>query len=526
VNRPMRKVGVFIGVLFVALFFNLNWVQVVKGSSYRDNPANRRVLLNEYASPRGQIVATGSAVAQSKATGGELKYLRTYSDGPVYAPVTGYYSFIYGSNGIESAENSILSGDSDQLFTSKLANILTGRDPRGGQVDLTINRQAQEAAYNAMKVVKNGKTTYKKGAVVALDPSTGAILAAVSTPSYDPNPLADHDESVVEKAWHTYTTDPDDPMLDRALNQTYPSGSIFKIIDSAAALEKSYGVTQRIPAPNSYWPLDPSKTSACKSGSACVENFDGEQCDPANSKTATLAQAFAKSCNTAFAMLAVNSISGTALAAKAKQFGLDQAPPSIPLSVAPSTIGSPSDLSDPAALAQTSIGQRDVAITPLQGAMLASAVANDGTLMTPYLVADERKPNLSILKKTEPTQMSTVLSPDLDQQLVQLMDGVVNGGQGISGNTGGSAAINDIPGVVVGGKTGTADHGVPDKNGKQPPPHAWFSGFAMKNGTAKIAVAVIIEDGGVNGNETTGGQAAGPVAKAVMEAYLKSPEGN
>jgi peptidoglycan glycosyltransferase len=361
--------------------------------------------------------------------------------------------------------------------------------------------------------------------VVALDPKTGAILAAVSTPSYDPNALASHIQSTVINAYQKDTTDPNQPMLNRAFDQLYPPGSVFKIVDSAVALKDGLTPTTKIPAANSYWPLDPTRTSACPSNleAACVENFDGEQCQ--NGKTATLAFALAKSCNTAFAQLAVDKLTGPALAAQAKLFGIDEAPPQVPLSVAPSTIGSPADLTDPAALAQTSFGQRDVAITPLQAAMISAAVANNGTLMKPYLVASELKPNLSVLSRTTPQQMSQVLDPTLNTQLVSMMEGVVNNAAS-TGATGYPAAIHDIPGVIVGGKTGTADHGVPDKNGKQPPPHAWFSGFALKNGDPKIAVAVIIEDGGVQGNETTGGLAAGPVAKKVMEAYLKSLPGS
>jgi peptidoglycan glycosyltransferase len=191
------------------------------------------------------------------------------------------------------------------------------------------------------------------------------------------------------------------------------------------------------------------------------------------------------------------------------------------LAVAKSTIGSADDLNDRGKLAHTSFGQQDVRITPLQGAMIAAAAANGGTLMKPYLVQQELGPNLSVLSDTKPTQLSQVLDSEQDQQLQQMMNAVVNSSQG----TGQAARITDLQGVTVGGKTGTADTGI-FKNGKQTPPHAWFSGYALRNGNAKIAVAVIIENGGVAGNETTGGLAAAPVAKAVMEAYLRSAAGH
>lgn len=514
-NRPIRKVGAALAVLLAAVFVNLNFVQVVKGNDYRNHVGNSRVLLTEYSSPRGQIVVQGSAVAQSVATTDELKYLRKYPGGPVYAPVTGYYSYIYGDSGIEDAENAVLSGDDPRLFGSQLADILTGRDKRGGSVVLTLNKAAQEAAYAAMK---GGDGTLRRGAVVALDPTTGAILAAVSTPSFDPSVLSSHDSTKISNAWSSLLKDPQNPLLNRAFNQNYPPGSVFKIVVSAAALKAGLKPTQQIPAPNSYWPLGGSGPCPANKQAPCVENFNGETCD--NGKTAALEFAFAKSCNTAFSELTVDKLGASKLAAEAQLFGFDGDRLQVPLSVAPSTIGDPATLTDKAALAQTAFGQRNVRMTPLQGAMLASAVANEGVLMKPYLVAQERGPNLSLLSSTQPEQLNQVLDPQLNSQLQQMMIGVVTSPEG----TGHSAQITDIPNVVVGGKTGTADTGI-FNNGVETPPHAWFSGFALQNGIPKIAVAVIIENGGVNGNETTGGEAAAPVAKSVMEAYLKSTSG-
>src|SRR3954452_21220629 len=198
-NKPIRKVSIALALLFLALFANLNVVQVFQGDKYRNDSDNRRVLLNEYASARGAIInAKGDNIAYSVKTSDELKYQRKYTQGPIYPPATGYYSFVYGtggdSGGIESLENDILSGDSSDLFTTKLGNILTGRNPRGGSVELTLNRDAQVAAYKAMR---GGNGKLRRGAVVALDPSTGAILAMVSTPSYDPNKLASHNSDAI-----------------------------------------------------------------------------------------------------------------------------------------------------------------------------------------------------------------------------------------------------------------------------------------------------------------------------------------
>jgi penicillin-binding protein A len=555
-NRPIRKVTIAFAVLFLALFVNLNVVQVVRGSDYRNDPNNRRVLLNEYASSRGQIVVQGTNVADSTKTADELKYLRKYRSGAVYAPATGFYSFIYGSSGIEDAENGVLSGDDSRLFTNRLSALLTGRNPTGGSVDLTLNAAAQTAAYKAMQT-KGGQ--YKRGAVVALDPTTGKVLALVSTPSYDPNQLASHDSNAIVKAYGCYSalnqdkniaaqiavrkkkckglpddptamfakhpTDPG-PMFNRALSGTYPPGSIFKIIDSAAAVNTDltskrsatkYTAPTVVPAPNYYWPLDETRTSACPANQsgACIENFEGEACQ--NGHTATLLYAFAKSCNTAFAKLAVDQLGARGLADEARKFGLDTAPHSTPLGVAQSTIGSQALLAkDNSALAQTAFGQRDARVTPLQAAMLASAVANYGTLLRPYLVDSERRPNVSVLHKTAPDEQSQVISTDGDAQLVKLMDAVVSSPEG----TGAPARITQFgQKVVVGGKTGTADVG--ETSASKVAPDAWFTGFAMVKGAPRIAVAVLVENGGVQGNEATGGLAAGPIAKKVMTAYLK-----
>ncbi len=495
-NRQIRKVAAAVGVLVLALLVNLTFVQVVKGDEYRNHPGNRRVILAEYSNPRGPIVVDGTPVAESVATSDELKYLRRYPNGPVYAPVTGYYSIIYGPSGLEQTENDVLTGTDSRLFGQRVADILTGRNPQGGSVDLTLNRAAQETAYRDMQG--------KRGAVVALDPATGAILAAVSTPSYDPNTLSSHDADEVEAAWQALKpADPQTPLINRAFSNTYPAGSTFKIMVAAAALKAGIKPTDRIPAP------DVLKLPG--TGNATLRNFDGERCG--DGQTDTLDHALTISCNTAFAQLCL-TLGQDKVEDQVRQFGMDGRTRNVPLPVAGSTIGA---VQNDAQLAQSCIGQFNVQITPLQDAMLSAAVANGGTLMTPFLVKDERAHNLSVVSTTQPSQIGTVLDPDLNQQLVGMMQDVVAKG------TGTPAAITNINGVVVGGKTGTADNGPQRSDGSYVnPPHAWFTGFALQNGNPKIAVAVLVENGGVSGNETTGGKAAGPIAKDVMVAYLNS----
>ncbi len=491
-NRPIRRVTIFVGILLLAVVLNLNWVQVIKADSLKNNSANRRTVLDQYKRQRGSIVLQGSGtpVAESVPTKDALMYLRKYASGPVFAPVTGFNSLYYGSTAIESAEDSVLSGADDRLFVQRLTNLLTGRDTRGGNVLLTINKQAQAAAYAALG--------NRKGAVVALDPSTGAILAAVSTPSYDPNALSSHSPDSIQAAYQRYNADPNDPLLNRAFDVTYPPGSVFKLVVSAAALKDGRTPQSRIPAVNALT-LPQTNTQ--------LRNFAGEQC--ADGRTDTLDHALTISCNTAFAQLGMDLGTDT-IKQQAALFGIDGNDFTMPLRVAGSSVG---PIVDKAALAQSSIGQRDVRITPLQAAMISAGIANGGKLMKPYLVAQEQAPNLAVLSHADPQLLNEVMTSGQAALETQMMVDVVNKGTGTAAQ---------IAGIQVAGKTGTADNGTQRPDGSYVnPPHAWFSGFAPAT-NPKIAVAVILENGGVNGNETTGGLAAAPVAQAVMKAYLAS----
>ena len=491
-NRPIRRVTVFVGILLLAVVVNLNWVQVIRADSLKDNSANRRTTLDEYKRQRGSIVLQGSGVpvADSVPTKDALMYLRKYGAGQEYSAVTGFNSLYYGNTGIEAAEDKVLSGSDDRLFVQRLTNLLTGRDVRGGNVLLTINKQAQDAAFTAL----GGR----KGAVVALDPATGAILAAVSSPTFDPNALSSHSATGIQSAYKKYNNDTNNPLENRAFDITFPPGSVFKLVVSAAALKAGRTPTTRIPAVNAI--TLPGTTTQ-------LRNFDGEQC--ADGKTDTLDHALTISCNTAYAQLGMD-LGTSAIKQQAALFGIDDNDFDMPLRVAGSSTG---PIADKAALAQSSIGQRDVQVTPLAAAMISAAIANHGTLMKPYLVAEEQAPNLSVLSHTDPSVQDVAMTSGQADQLTSMMVDVVNKGTGTAAQ---------IPNVQVAGKTGTADNGAPTANGGYVnAPHAWFSGFAPAN-NPKIAVAVILENGGVAGNETTGGLAAAPVAGAVMKAYLAS----
>lgn len=472
--------------MIVALLLNATYVQVIKADDYRADPRNSRVLLDEYSRQRGQISAGGAVLASSVATDDRYKYLRVYPTDPqAYAPVTGFYSMQYGSTGLERAEDPVLNGSDAQLFGSRLVDLISGRDPRGGNVVTTIDPVMQQVAYN--ELTSKGYT----GSVVAIEPSTGKILTMVSTPSYDPNLLSGHDGAQGTQAWEDLGADEDQPMLNRAISQTYPPGSTFKVVVTAAALSngKANPQSQFTAAPNITLP----------GTSTTLENYNGSTCG--SGATATLYEAFRRSCNTAFVELGVD-VGAAALEDEAAAFGIGPHR-GIPLPVAESTVGS---IPDNAALAQSSIGQRDVALTPLDNAVIAATVANGGVRMEPYLVDQLQNPDLSELSTTEPVSVGQAVSADVASTLTDLM---VASEENTAGSGGRSYRIAS--------KTGTAEHGADPRN---TPPHAWYIAFAPAE-NPKIAIAVIVENGGDRALAATGGSVAAPVARAVLDAGLR-----
>ncbi|WP_241383523.1 peptidoglycan D,D-transpeptidase FtsI family protein [Rhodococcus sp. CH91] len=491
-NGPLRKVAMAVMFMVVALLANATYVQVIKADDLRTDPRNSRVLIDEYSRQRGQIVASGQALAVSVPTDSRYKYLREYPAPPslpmsplAYAPVTGFYSMQYGSTGLERAEDSLLNGSDNLLFGRRLFDLVSGRNPRGGNVVTTIDPVMQQVAYD--ELTAKGYT----GSVVAIEPSTGRILAMVSTPSYDPNLLSGHDGAATSQAWDELNADPDKPMLNRAISQTYPPGSTFKVVVTAAALER--GVT-----PDTQFTAAPQIT--LPDTATTLENYGGAACGSA--PTVSLREAFARSCNTAFVEMGIDD-GREALITQAEKLGIGENL-DIPLPVAASTVG---PIPDGAALGQSSIGQRDVALTPLQNASIAATIANGGVRMKPYLVDRRQGPDLSVLEETTPESLGQAISPTVSSTLTDLMIGAEN-------NAGGQGAI---PGVQIASKTGTAEHGSDPRN---TPPHTWYIAFAPAQ-QPTIAVAVIVEDGGDRALAATGGSVAAPIGRAVISAGLQ-----
>jgi len=485
VNAPIRRLSGVVALLFCALLVSSTAIQFFQAKSLQERPGNRRTLLADYARERGQILVGGAPVAKSVPTKDELKWLRTYPQGELYSHVTGYYSFTYGAGGgLEGADNDLLSGSSDELFYRRVTDILTGKEQTGASLELTINPAAQKAAEQALGD--------QRGAVVALDPSNGEILALVSHPAYDPSVLSSHDTAKVQAAWQRLNADKARPMLDRAIGgDLYPPGSTFKVVTAAAALESGkFTEESQIPGPAT---LDLPQTTVN------LPNDDHRPCGPGN-KT-SLKHALVVSCNTAFGWLGME-LGADALRSQAAKFGFGDKL-EIPMSVSPSKV--PDELNKPQT-AQSAIGQYDVRVTPLQMAMVSAAVANNGVVMQPHLVRRVLSSDLEVIDQPDTVQLSQAISPNSAAALTRMMEGVVTSGTGTAAQ---------IPGVEVAGKTGTAQHG------KGLAPHAWFISFAPAQG-AKVAVAVVVEDGGKLGNEAFGGKVAAPIAKSVMQAVLGS----
>jgi peptidoglycan glycosyltransferase len=484
VNAPILRIARLVAALFAALLIATTIIQFVQAPNLRARPDNRRTLLDNFSRERGSIILEDQSIAVSTPVDDEMKFLRQYPQALPYSHVTGYYSYLVGAGGgLEGAEDGLLSGSSDSLFYRRVTDLLTGGQPTGASLVVTVNRKAQEAAGKALG--------NQRGAVVALNPKTGAILAMVSHPEYDPNSLASHDIKAVEASWAALRTDPNRPLDNRAISGfLYPPGSVFKIVTASAALSNQIVTeTTPIPAPGT---MDLPETSAG------LPNYDLKACGPNNETT--LQRALEISCNTAFGWLGLK-MGDAALREQAAKFGFGESL-SIPMRVTPSTV--PPELSR-AQTAQSAVGQYDVRVTPLQVAMVSAAIANKGAVMRPYIVAQTLASNLDVIDQTQPQQLSQAVSPEIASTLTRMLVATVDSGTGTPAK---------ISGVRVAGKTGTAQQG----EGRAP--HAWFTAFAPAD-DPQVAVAVVVEDGGNAGSEAAGGRLAGPIAKAVMEAVIK-----
>lgn len=493
-NKPIRNLAVACMLLFVALLVNATYVQYWQAdalTSLSKHPDNKRVRDAEFARERGAILVRGKAVAESNKSNDAYKFQRVYSQGPEYAHLTGFFSRDWGLGGVEATQNSILSGSDSKLFVNRVVDLVDNKSPKGGSVTLTVDPGAQQAAYDGLKALGNNV----RGAVVAIEPNTGKILAMVSSPSYDPARLATHDFAAVGVAKKRLLASKLGPLNNRAIEEALPPGSTFKLVTAAAALDSGkYTPDTKVPGGAK---LDLPQTT---------KDLVNENRGSCGADQITFTQALQVSCNVSFGDVGLK-VGADKLRQTAEKFGfgkrsfndLDDALTRQALSRFPANPDLPQT-------ALSAIGQFDVAATPLQMAMVGAGIANDGVVMKPYLVDEIKSPKLDVLGKTDSTPMpdQPAISSAAARDLTQMMVAVVEGGTGRTAQ---------IPGVKVAGKTGTAQSS-PDR-----PPYAWFVSFAPAN-TPAVAVAVLVQDAGVARDQISGSGLAAPIAKAVMEAVI------
>jgi peptidoglycan glycosyltransferase len=492
-NKPIRTVSIFCLLLFLALALNATYLQYYHASALNDRVGNGRVATATFSRDRGAILAGGQVIAESVPSKDQYRYQRKYRLPFMYAPITGWYTF-GNETGMERAQNSFLSGEDDRLFVNRLVDLVNGTATKGGNVVLTINPAAQKAAFDGLSALGEGV----QGAVVAIEPSTGKILAMVSLPTFDPNKLADHDF----KAASAYATRlaklPSDPLLNRAVQTTLPPGSTFKTVTASAAMQTGrYTANSLVPGGPSY--RLPQSTK--------VVHNEIPNC---GTTKIPFTQAMAFSCNTSFAPIAVD-VGDTGMHKTAEGFGFNQKYladdqyPSQAISLYPSGL-------DQAQTALTGFGQGSVTATPLQMAMVAAGIGSRGVVMRPYLVDELQSPSQEPLVPGHSEELGQAISASSAAEVTKLMVATVNEG---------TAKYAAIPGVQVAGKTGTAESGRTNPDGTEVPPYAWFVSFAPAS-SAKVAVAVMIQHIDRPTNEIAGGTLGGPIAKRVMEAVLRS----
>lgn len=483
-TKELRRLSIVMLVMFALLFGMTSWIQVVQAPSLAESQANKRALYDSFEVQRGSIIAGDAVLATSVPSDDIYSWQRQYEDAAMWAPVTGFYNPVLNSKtGIEQAMNQQLSGTASSQFLSRLDQIITGQPPRGSNVVLTLDPEIQKVAYDALG-------SYQ-GAVVALDPSTGRVLAMVTSPSYDTNTLAVHNADAVNTTYDELVANALNPLWNRAIGGNLnPPGSTFKLVVVSAALASGeFTPESTFPNPASY--VLPGTSTA-------IRNFDGGTCGPGDE--VTIATALRLSCNIPMAQLAV-ALGDDAIRAEAEKYGFDSTF-QIPLMTTASVYPAGPLKDDKTAL--TGFGQGDVIATPLQMAMVSAGIANDGIVMNPRMVDQVVAPDLSVQETFADTEFGRALSAQDAATMTTLM---------IANVSDGAASGARIDGVDVAGKTGTAEHNPSD------PYTLWFTGFAPAE-NPKVVVAVMVENGGGLGQQGTSNGIAAPIAKKVIEAVL------
>jgi len=481
-NKELKRVSTVVLLMFVSLFLSSSIIQVVAADGLKADGRNSRTLYASYSAERGPILVDGQPIAYSQPVDDDFKFQRVYTNGPLYAPVTGYLTLNQGNTGLESALNSDLTGTSNNQFFDQVNAILTGQNPKGASVETTIDPVVQQAAWDALGDYE--------GAVIAIRPKTGEIIAMVSKPTFDPNGLAVHDTNAVIDLYNQLLDDPLDPLINRTLaGDLDPPGSTFKLVTTSAALESGKYT------PDTAFP-NPAELTLPESNSV-IGNSDGGTCG--SGETATIATALRLSCNIPMAELGLD-LGYRAILDQANDFGFNESI-DVPLTSTPSYY--PRVLDDPQTML-SAFGQGEVRASPLQMAMVSMAIANGGVLMKPNLVESVVSSNLTTIQSFEPEIYKQAISQQTAATMTQLMvEAVANG----------AANTATIDGVDVAGKTGTA------QNDGDNPYTLWFTGFAPAN-DPEVVVAVVVQNGGGLGQDGTSSGISAPIGRKVLEAVL------
>ncbi len=487
-NAQIRRLGMALLVCFTVLFAQLNRLTVFEAADLNDDPGNTREIVRDFSRPRGTITsADGAVLARSVPSGDRFELQREYPEGDLFAHAVGYFSFNLGATGVEKEHNDDLSGQTLDLQLRSLSDLFVDEE-HVGHVTLTLRKDLQQIAKDQLAA--------RKGSVVAIDPRTGALLALWSFPSYDPNALASHDTTAATAVKTLLDASPDKPLLAKTYRDRFFPGSTFKVVTAAA------GLTGGNVTPDQ--PVYPTMSEYLARGTTRpLRNFGGSSCGGA------LFVILQVSCNTAFAQMGVDT-GAEQMVETAESFGFNR---DVPIDLPdPARSNFPTDFAQNLpALAQSAIGQNDVAATPLQMALVAAALANRGTVMRPHVLAEVRDNDGEVTETFDPEAWQVAVDERVAEIMRQAMILVVNGPQG-------TASRLAIPGVEVGGKTGTAQVG----GGGPPRSLAWIIGFAGPPGDVPhVAVAVIIE-GQEGASEQTGGRVAAPIAQAILKAALEA----
>lgn len=481
-NKELKRVSTVVLLMFVALFISSSIIQVIAVDGLKADGRNSRTLYASYSAERGPILVDGQPIAMSQPSDDEFKFQRVYANGPLYAPVTGYLTLNQGNTGLESALNGYLSGTSNNQFFDQINGIVTGQKPKGASVELTIDPVVQQAAWDAL-----GDYT---GAVIAIRPKTGEIIAMVSKPTFDPNLFAVHDSAQVIDTYNQLLDDPSGPLFNRTLAGALdPPGSTFKLVVASAAIDSGkFTADSAFPNP---------ATLTLPQSSFVISNSDEGACGSGD--TATIATAIRLSCNIPMAELG-QQLGYRAILDQASKFGFNESidvPLSSTASVYPRVLDEPSTM-------LSAFGQSEVRASPLQMAMVSMAIANGGMIMKPNLVESIMSSNLNSIEAFTPTEFRRAMSEQTSATMTDLMvEAVANG----------AANTATIDGVDVAGKTGTAENGAGD------PYTLWFTGFAPAQ-DPEVVVAVVVQDGGGLGQDGLSSRISAPIGKQVLEAVL------